>query len=112
MTNMTYAQALEIAIASVADETAVEKLKALKAQVEKKRTSSTPTKTQIANEGVKAEILEVLAQVDEPITVTEIIGLMKETYNNQKISALLRQLKEAGKVVKTIDKKVSRFALA
>ncbi len=77
-----------------------------------KKRSSTPTKNQIANENVKNEILEVLANVSEPITVSEILSFMENTYTNQKISALLRQLKDAGKVVKTIDKKVSRFSLA
>lgn len=110
---MTYAQALENAIAVVDSETA-EKLTALKAQLAKKRSasSSKPTKTQIANEGVKAEILEALAHVSEPLTVSEIIALMPNEYTNQKISALLRQLREAGKVEKFVDKKVSRFALA
>ena len=108
---ITYSQALEIAIANVDAEVA-EKLTALKAQIEKRHSSSSPTKTQKANEGVKAEILEALATVSEPITVSELLGILPNSYTNQKISALLRQLKDAGKVEKVIDKKVSRFILA
>ena len=78
----------------------------------KKRSTSTPTKTQRENENVKAEILEALSQVAEPVTVSELLGIMPNSYTNQKISALLRQLKDAGKVEKVIDKKVSRFILA
>ncbi len=109
---ITYSQALEIAISATTGEVA-EKLSALKAQMEKKHNSSKPTKNQIENEAVKNEILEALASVSSPVTVSEILGLMENVYTNQKISALLRQLKDAGKVTKEIDKKkVSRFSLA
>lgn len=77
-----------------------------------KKRSSSPTKTQIANEAVKNEILDALAKVSEPVTVSEILALLENSYTNQKISALLRQLKDAGKVEKIVDKKVSRFILA
>ena len=48
------------------------------------------------------------------MTVTEMQGASAELgeLSNQKVSALVRQLVEGGKVVKTIDKKVSRFSLA
>ena len=113
---MTYVQALENAIAVVDAETA-EKLTALKAQMEKKRSSdsSKPTKTQLENEAIKANILEVLS--DEGQTVSEILPQLDETLSskpltNQRVSALLRQLVEAKSVVKTIDKKTSLFSLA
>lgn len=113
---MTYAQALENAIAVVDAETA-EKLTALKAQMEKKRTSgsSKPTKTQLENEAIKENILTVLS--DEGQTVSEILPQLDETLSskpltNQRVSALLRQLIEAKSVVKTIDKKTSLFSLA
>ena len=110
---MTYSMALENAIAVVDAETA-EKLTALKAQIEKKNSasSSKPTKTQLANEKVKDEILSVLGESAEALTVSEILALMENEYTNQKISALLRQLVASEKVVKTVEKKVSRFALA
>lgn len=71
--------------------------------------SSKPSKNQIANEGIKARIADVLAEVEEPVTVTEIIGLMGENFNNQKISALLRQM---GNVKKEYVKGKAVFSLA
>jgi uncharacterized protein YidB (DUF937 family) len=53
--------------------------------------SSKPTKTQVENEGIKAEILEFIAT--EPHTATEIANALG--YTVQKVSALLRQLGEA-----------------
>ena len=80
----------------------------------RKRTSSKPTKTQVENEAIKAEILEILGECDSAVTVKELIGLMGGKYTSQKLSALLRQLGESGtgQVVKTMEKKVSYFALA
>lgn len=74
----------------------------------KKRASSKPTKTQIANEGVKAEIAEVLSGADAPMTVGEIVKALDNAYTSQKVSALLRQMS----VNKIVDKKVSRFEIA
>lgn len=110
---MTYVDALTVAINAVDSETA-EKLTALKAQLMKKKGSSKPTKTQVANEATKAEIREVLGSADEPMTVSEILKALPNDYSSQKISALLRQMGEDGskEVVKTIEKKVSRFSLA
>lgn len=114
--SLTYAQALEKAITVVDAETA-EKLTALKAQMEKKRSSgsSKPTKTQLENEAIKENILTVLSE--EGQTVSEILPQLDETLSskpltNQRVSALLRQLVEAKSVVKTIDKKTSLFSLA
>lgn len=107
---ITYVDALTVAIETVADAEVAEKLTALKAQIAKKKGSSKPTKTQVENENIKAEILDVLS--DEGMTVKEILGLLEGDYSSQKISALLRQLVAAEKVVKTVEKKVSRFALA
>ena len=113
---ITYAQALENAIAVVDVETA-EKLTALKAQLEKKRSSasSKPTKTQVENEAIKENILSVLT--DEGQTVSEILpqldgSLSSKPLTNQRISALLRQMVGANTVNKVIDKKTSLFTLA
>lgn len=113
---ITYAQALENAIAVVDAETA-EKLVALKAQMEKKRASgsSKPTKTQVENEAIKENILSVLT--DEGQTVSEILPQLDESLSskpltNQRISALLRQMVTANTVNKVIDKKTSLFTLA
>ena len=57
-----------------------------------------PTPTQVANEGIKDEILAIL---DKPMTVTEIAKALAEDYANQKVSALVRQLVSDNKVVRT-----------
>lgn len=68
------------------------------------------TKTQKENEGVKAVIVEVLAETGEKMTVTELISDERLSgYTNQKISALLRQLVESGQVVKSIEGKKAFF---
>ena len=81
--------------------------------LDKKASNKKATKTQEANVGIKSTILAVLEGA-KPMTVTEMQGASAELgeLSNQKVSALVRQLVEAGKVVKTIDKKVSRFSLA
>ncbi len=81
--------------------------------LDRKASNKKATKTQEANIGIKSTILTVLEGA-KPMTVTEMQGASAELgeLSNQKVSALVRQLVEAGKVVKTIDKKVSRFSLA
>ena len=81
--------------------------------LQKKASNKKATKTQEANVGIKATILAILKGAD-PMTITEMQGASAELgeLSNQKVSALVRQLVEAGTVVKTVDKKVSRFSLA
>ena len=79
--------------------------------LEKKSSKVTLTATQKANLEVIEVIKEVLA--DKPnSTVSELIKDERlSTYTNQKISALLKKLIDGGEVVKSTDKKVSRFSL-
>lgn len=107
---MTYAQALETAIALVDAETA-EKLSALKAQIEKKHSSDKPTKKQMENEVIKEEIAGVLANVDAPIRIGDIVTALGDRYTPNKVSAMLRQMREADKVERTYEKKIAYFAL-
>jgi predicted transcriptional regulator len=80
--------------------------------LERKKSSSAKTKSQVENEKIMVSILEELAQSEKPMTVTELMQTESLAgLSNQKLSALLRLLKEDGKVVKTIDKKKSYFAL-
>ena len=123
---MTYAQALDVAIAvlsqtdtnPVVDEsnaTVIEKLEALQAQLAKRTGGKkTPTKTQKENELIMDQILLTLEMIGEPVTVTELLeyGIEGYTLTNQKTSALLRKLIEDEKVVKTIEGKKAKFALA
>ena len=78
----------------------------------KKSANKKPTKTQEENEGIKAEILNVLT--DEGVTVSDLQSKSDVLGNlsNQRVSALLRQLIADGKVVKNVDKKKSYFSLA
>lgn len=79
----------------------------------KKRSNSKPTKTQIENEKIKAKILEVLTDVNEVMTISELMtadGL--ENYSNQKLSVLCHQLVNEHKIVNTKVKKVSYFKIA
>ena len=122
MTKMTYAQAIDNAIAlfsqggqiDAEDMETVEKLKALKAQLAKRGSSKTPTKTQKENEVIMAKILEALADIGEPTTVTDLLAHGVEGFEltNQKASALLRKLIEAGKVTKAKEGKKMLYSLA
>ena len=83
------------------------------ALLNKKASNKKATKTQEENVGIKATILEVLATIGRG-TVTDIQNGNAElsALSNQKVSALVRQLVESGKVVKTVEKKKSIFSLA
>jgi predicted Rossmann fold nucleotide-binding protein DprA/Smf involved in DNA uptake len=74
--------------------------------------SGTPTKKQIQNNAIKDTLLSVMS--DTPMTISEIQALVPsgEEMSNQKISALLTALKNDGKVVRTVDKRVAYFAKA
>lgn len=82
--------------------------------LDRKTSNKKPTKTQAENEGYKNAIRSALATVDNGVTVTELQGLDDTlgTLSNQRVSALLRQMVEVGEVVKTVEKKKSRFSLA
>ena len=72
-----------------------------------------PTKEQIANEGYKDMIMKVLsAETGKTATdVQKAIPAFAE-FNNQKVAALLRSLRDEGKVVKDTIKGRSYFFLA
>ena len=85
-----------------------DKLIAIRTSFEKKSASKKATKTQEENVGIKDEILTFLADGGS-YTATEIMkGIGLESI--QKVSALLKQLKDDGKVVKTMDKKKALFS--
>lgn len=72
-----------------------------------------PTATQVANEGIKAEIVAYLEDAEGGKTVTEIQKAVEvcNELSNQKVSALIRQLVEDGTVTKTVDKRKSYFSI-
>ena len=74
--------------------------------------SGKPTKTQVENETIKAQIISVLERVGKPMTVTQLLAESEFTgLSNQKVSALLTQLRKSGEVVRTIEKKVAFYSL-
>jgi hypothetical protein len=79
----------------------------------KKRSNSKPTKTQIENEKIKEKILIAFEKIDEPVIITELAKMDGLTeYSNQKLSVLCHQLVDEHKVVNTKVKKVSYFKIA
>ena len=80
----------------------------------KKRASGAKTATQKENEVLVEKLYEVLAEIGRPVTVSE---LQKENdefgaMSNQKVSALMKKLKDAGRVNKVDDKKKAYFSIA
>ena len=118
MTNkMTYVDALNLVLAgSVLTDEATEKLEALRDQLVKRNSSKTdkPSKKQSENLASAEHLAEVMKEVGVPSTVSElmvadpdVLGAM----SNQKVSALMRVLTNAGRVEKTIEKRKSYFSL-
>ena len=72
-----------------------------------------PNSTQIANESFKNAIIETLAQYGKPLTISEIQEYCDDValLTNQRVSALLTQLKNSGVVVRTTEKRKAYFAL-
>mgnify|MGYP003301682386 CR=1 FL=1 len=68
----------------------------------KKASSSKKTKDQVINEEIKDKIIIVLTKTAMPMTITDIQKADSElaTYSNQKISALITQLKEEKRLQK------------
>ncbi len=69
-----------------------------------------PTAVQVANEGLKAEILNFM-EIGKKYTITD---LMKSVpcladLSNQRVSALVRQLKDSGSVERTEEKRKAYF---
>lgn len=124
MTKLTNVLALEMVLGMKevqANVELVEKLTKMKEQFEKKNKSSVGadgkkvlTAEQKKNEGLKETILEVLTRYEEPKQIKDLIAENEElvNYTGQKISALITQLLKAEKVVKVVDKNVSKFQIA
>lgn len=82
--------------------------------LERKSSKSTTTKTQAENEKIMVLVAEGLAEMGKPVTITELMAGSEKVagLSNQKLSALLRIMKERGEVVKITEKKKSFFSLA
>lgn len=85
--------------------------------INKKAQNKTATKTQVANENTKELILKELARLGKPVTITELINESAEIAeitggSNQKVSALMTQLKKAELVIRTQEGKKALFSIA
>lgn len=113
---LTYVDALTVAIDCVAlPEDVREKLDALRAQQMKRNNADKkPTKTQQANEALKAALLELMQVAGKPLTVSEILQMADHPAltSNQKVAALLRLMKDEGSVVRTEEKRKAYFSPA
>ena len=116
MKKLTNVLALEMVLGMAevqANTELVAKLETMKAQFEKKNSSKSgekkPTKTQIENEEIKAQILEVMTS--EPKAIKELQAENKSLaeYTNQKLSALLKQLVGENKVERVEEKRTAKF---
>ena len=70
-----------------------------------------PSKTQVENENIKVAILNAMDS-DTEYSVSDITSLMDVDYSNQKMSALLTQLVDANKLVRTEIKRKAYFSKA
>ena len=110
---MTIVEKYEAIISKIEGICSKEEIDFLKDRAElhaKKNTSRKPTKAQEENEVIKEKILAFMVE-GQSYTITEIqkaVGLD----SNQKTSALVRQLKEGGSVVRTEVKGKAYFTKA
>ena len=85
------------------------------AQLDKKSASKSdkPTATQKANAELKDKILAEM-EVDKAYTISEMLKALPSCadLSNQKVSAVMKQLVEAGLVVRSEDKRKAYFSKA
>ena len=76
--------------------------------------SNVKTKTQKENEVLMEVVFNTLVEVGKPMTVSELMSANEEVgaMSNQKVSALLKKLKEDERVVRVEDKKKAYFSIA
>ena len=81
--------------------------------IEKKNSNRKPTKAQTENDVFKTAILEGMEK-GKSYTITDLIKSVPAIgdLTNQRVSALVRQLKEDELVVRTMDKGKAYFSLA
>lgn len=90
--------------------------------LDKKASAKKSTKKD--NEEIKALVLDTLATLDNPITITDLLNIpalseyrytdgkeINKVLTNSKISAVMRALKEEGKVIRTEEKRKAYFSI-
>ena len=89
----------------------------------RKNSGNSQTKTQKENEVVCEMLVNELAKIAKPITITDLMNTSEVIKNyivestekpltNQKISAIFKQLTESNQIVKVTDKKKSYFSVS
>lgn len=91
----------------------VNKINEALATIERKSANKTASKTQIENEEIKADILNLMVEGTN-YTCTQIMKSLNDerVTSQQKCSALMNALAKEGKVTKIIDKKTTYFSKA
>lgn len=84
--------------------------------IDKKATSGKMTKTQEENVTIKELMVAEMIRIARPVSITDLLKESPELAekvgnSNQKVSALMTQLKNAGVVVRTQDKKTALFSV-
>ena len=79
----------------------------------KKTSNPSKTKAQKENEDLIEQVFDILDEVGEPISVTELMKVSDffAPYSNQKISALLKKLVDVDRVVRITEGKKTLFAV-
>ena len=91
-----------------------EKLEKMREQFVKKNSAERkPTANQVENQGYKADILAYLGTV-ETATITDLMKAIPSLaeLSNQRVSAIVRQLKDSGEVVREEIKRKAYFSIA
>ena len=116
MEKMTNSKALAFVLANCEIPADVkEKLENIKASIDKKNSAERkPTATQTENVGFKSAIVDYLGTCDKAQTIGDIMKGCAEVSNltNQRVSAIVRQLKDDGIVVREEIKRKAYFSLA
>ena len=118
MEKMTNSKALAIAIETLGETVSaevIEKLTNIKASIDKKNSAERkPTATQTENVAFKSAIVDYLGTCDKAQTISDIIKGCAEVSDltNQRVSAIVRQLKDDGIVVREEIKRKAYFSLA
>ena len=82
--------------------------------LDNKSANKSLTKTQKENLTVMTLIKDALFEVAKPVTITELMASNENLrgYTPQKISALIKLMRDKGEVIRTEDKKKAYFSLA
>ena len=81
------------------------------AQLEKKSSSRNSAKN-AENEKLKEEILATMEEIGKPARLSEIIAKNPELGSQNKVNAMLTQMKHGGVIIRTLDKKAAYFSIA